>query len=101
MDVKSLFSVEGRVALVTGGSAGIGRHIAAALAAAGARVYICARSAERVGRAAEEIQGEVVGLPADLSTMAGLEAVAAEIGRREPALHILVNNAGTMADAPI
>ncbi len=105
MDVQSLFSIEGRVALVTGGSSGIGRHIATGFAAAGARTYICARSADKIARAADEIGastgGTVIGLTADLSTLVGIEALAAEIGGREPALHILVNNAGTLTDAPL
>jgi NAD(P)-dependent dehydrogenase (short-subunit alcohol dehydrogenase family) len=105
MDVASLFSVQGRVALVTGGSSGIGRMIATGFAAAGAKVYICARSADKIAAAASEIAaetgGEVIGLTADLSTMPGIETLAASIGDRETALHILVNNAGTLVDAPI
>jgi NAD(P)-dependent dehydrogenase (short-subunit alcohol dehydrogenase family) len=101
MDIASLFSVRGRVALVTGGSAGIGRMIATGLAAAGARVYICARGAEKVAKAAAEIKGDVIGLAADVSTVEGITALVAEIEGREPALHILVNNAGTLTDAPI
>jgi NAD(P)-dependent dehydrogenase (short-subunit alcohol dehydrogenase family) len=101
MDVTSLFSVRSRVALVTGGSAGIGRMIATGLAAAGARVYICARGAEKIAKAAAEIEGDVIGLAADVSTIVGITALVAEIESREPALHILVNNAGTLTDAPI
>jgi NAD(P)-dependent dehydrogenase (short-subunit alcohol dehydrogenase family) len=101
MDVANLFSVRGRVALVTGGSSGIGRMIATGLAAAGAKVYICARSADKIGAAAAEIDGDVIGLTADLSSVAGIDALVAEIGAREGALHILVNNAGTLTDAPL
>jgi NAD(P)-dependent dehydrogenase (short-subunit alcohol dehydrogenase family) len=101
MDVANLFSVQGRVALVTGGSSGIGRMIATGLAAAGAKVYICARSADKIAAAAAEIEGNVTGLTADLSSNAGIEALAAEITAREDALHILVNNAGTLTDAPL
>ncbi|WP_310531340.1 SDR family oxidoreductase [Novosphingobium sp.] len=101
MDISGLFSINGRVALVTGGSAGIGRMIATGLAAAGARVYICARNAEKVASAAADIPGDVIGLAGDVSTVEGIAKLVAEISRREPALHILINNAGTLSDAPI
>jgi NAD(P)-dependent dehydrogenase (short-subunit alcohol dehydrogenase family) len=101
MDVAGLFSVQGRVALVTGGSAGIGRMIATGLAAAGARVYICARGAEKVAKAAAEMDGDVIGLVGDVSSGEGIATLVAEIAKRESALHILVNNAGALTDAPI
>ena len=101
MDIANLFSVKDRVALVTGGSAGIGRMIASGLAAAGARVYICARNAEKVASAAGEMAGDVIGLAGDVSTLEGMDALASQIADRETALHILVNNAGTLSDAPL
>lgn len=101
MDITGLFSVQGRIALVTGGSAGIGRMIATGLAAAGARVYICARGAEKVERAAAEIEGDVIGLAGDVSTTEGIAKLVEQVSAREVALHILVNNAGTLTDAPI
>src|SRR5512135_3716840 len=96
---KDLFSLKGRVALVTGGSRGIGRMIAAGFLSAGAaRVYISARKAAPCEATAKELSaeydGECVALPIDISTMAGIEMLAAEIKKREPSLDILVNNAG-------
>lgn len=105
MDVGGLFSIKGRVAVVTGATSGIGRHIALGLSAAGAKVYICARTEAKVAATAAEIVqetgGDVVGLPADLSSLAGIEAFVARVSAQESALHILVNNAGTLTDAPI
>src|SRR5699024_5431873 len=75
MDPKALFSLEGRVALVTGGSRGIGRMIAEGLLGQGARVYISARKAEAAETAARELSefGTCVALPADVSTLDGME----------------------------
>lgn len=94
--MDELFSLQGRVALVTGGSRGIGRMIAAGFLRQGARVYITARKAAACDQAAAELSplGPCVSLPLDVSTVEGCRALAAEIGRREPALDILVNNAG-------
>jgi NAD(P)-dependent dehydrogenase (short-subunit alcohol dehydrogenase family) len=95
MDFASLFSLEGRVALITGGSRGIGRMIAEGFLAAGcARVYITARKVDEVEGTAAELGPRCVALPGDIGTMAGIEALAAEMARREEKLDILVNNAG-------
>ncbi|MGO9357522.1 MAG: SDR family oxidoreductase [Xanthobacteraceae bacterium] len=94
-----LFSLKGRVALVTGGSRGIGRMIAAGFLAQGAaRVYITARKAGPCEETAKELSkqygGECIALPIDISTLAGVETLASELKKREPKLDILVNNAG-------
>ncbi|MDI4239098.1 SDR family oxidoreductase [Bradyrhizobium sp. 31Argb] len=96
---KDLFSLKSRVALVTGGSRGIGRMIAAGFLAQGAaKVYITARKAGPCEETAKELSaeygGECIALPIDISGLAGIEMLAAEIKKREPRLDILVNNAG-------
>jgi len=95
----NLFSLKGRVALITGGSRGIGKMIAEGYLAAGAaRVYITARKAGPCEATAKELtekyDGECIALPIDISTVAGCERLADEIIKREPKLDILVNNAG-------
>ena len=96
MKISELFSVEGKVVLVTGGSRGIGEMIARAYVENGAKVYISARKADACDALAAELSksGTCISLPADLSKMAEIERLASEIEAREGALHILVNNAG-------
>ena len=93
---QDMFSLNGRTALVTGGSRGIGRMIAAGFLGQGARVYISARKAEACDRTAAELSslGTCVSLPADISTPDGVKALVDAFARHEPALDILVNNAG-------
>jgi len=100
--MKHLFSLEGRVALVTGGSRGIGRMIAEGFLRHGAKVYISARKVEACDHTAAELStiGPCISLPADVSTVAGAEALAAAVTAREPKLDILVNNAGAAWGAP-
>ncbi|MDR1967256.1 MAG: SDR family oxidoreductase, partial [Burkholderiaceae bacterium] len=102
MNTEQLFSLKGRSALVTGGSRGIGRMIAEGFLRQGARVYISARKAEACDAAAAELSalGPCVSLPADVSTLAGVQALVAAYQRHEPALDILVNNAGAAWAAP-
>jgi len=101
--VRDLFSIHGKTALVTGGSRGIGRMIAEGFVAAGAKVYVSTRKKADCDQAAAELSahGTCISLPADLSTEAGANALAAALAEREPALHILVNNAGANWGAPL
>lgn len=101
--MKNLFSVEGKVALVTGGSRGIGFMIARGYVENGVKTYISARKADQCDQAAAELGklGSCVSLPADLSRSDGLQKLAAALREREPRLHILVNNAGANWAEPI
>lgn len=97
MNVNDLFSIEGKVALVTGGGSGIGWMIAEGYARAGVKVYIASRKqAELDARIAELGEGgDVTAIVADLSTDEGCRGLGDEIEARENGrLDILVNNAG-------
>ncbi|HEX2071744.1 MAG TPA: glucose 1-dehydrogenase [Thermoleophilaceae bacterium] len=91
-----LFSVEGKTAVVTGGSRGIGLMIARGLLEAGAEVVISSRKADQLEAAAEELSqiGACTAVPADLSSQAGATALADAVRERFDRLDILVNNAG-------
>jgi len=96
--------LQDRVALVTGGSRGIGKAIARALAAQGAKVAICARDAEAVRQAADEISpggGRVLALRADVAEKSDARALVRDIVARWGQIHILVNNAGINDRIPI
>jgi len=98
-----LFSVTGKVAVVTGGSRGIGAMIASGLVRAGCRVYITARKKDACDAKAAELSafGECVSLPLDLAAAGGVDDFIRVISEREERLHILVNNAGATWGAPL
>jgi 2-deoxy-D-gluconate 3-dehydrogenase len=102
--MKNLFSIEGKVALVTGGSRGIGEMIAAGFLANGAKVYISSRKAEVCDATAQRLQdeygGTCISVPADLSNLDGITALSKEISQQD-SLDILVNNAGASWGEPI
>jgi NAD(P)-dependent dehydrogenase (short-subunit alcohol dehydrogenase family) len=100
MNIQKLFGLEGRVALVTGGSKNLGKHMAAGFIAAGAKVYISSRKAEQCEATAAELGPNCIALPMDVSTVEGCKALAALLAEREARLDILVNNAGSAWGAP-
>lgn len=96
-DLTTLFSLQGKTALVTGGSRGIGKMISQGFLEAGAKVYITARKAEACDAAAQELSrfGTCISIPADIGTPEGRKKLLETFGASETQLHILVNNAGT------
>jgi NAD(P)-dependent dehydrogenase (short-subunit alcohol dehydrogenase family) len=102
MNTQDLFSLKNRVAVVTGGSRGIGRMIAQGLLCQGARVYITARKVAACDAAAQALSawGTCVSLPVDISTAEGVQQLVQRFAQHEDQLDILVNNAGAAWAAP-
>ena len=102
-DLQDLFNLAGKVAVVTGGSRGIGEMIAAGYVANGVKTYISSRSQDACEATAERLSefGECVAISADLATREGIEGLVAAVGEREKQLDILVNNAGATWGAAI
>jgi len=103
--VNNLFSVKGKVALVTGGSRGIGKMVATGFVKNGAKVYITSRSAKDCDATAKELNqiapGSCVPIPADLQKLSEVDRLVKELSSREKALHVLVNNAGATWGASV
>ncbi|TNE58539.1 MAG: SDR family oxidoreductase [Alphaproteobacteria bacterium] len=100
MNVEKMFRLDGKVALVTGGSRGIGKMIAEGFIAQGAKVYISSRKAGACDETAAELGPNCIALPMDISTVEGCQSLAAEVAKREDHLDILVNNAGAAWAVP-
>lgn len=103
--LETLFSMRGKVCFVTGGSTGLGSYMAQGFLEAGAeRVYITARSADKLQAKAEELSaiasGECLPVVGDLSTLEGVEALAARLRDQESFIDVLVNNAGLGTGGP-
>ena len=101
--LQSLFDLTGRVAIVTGGSRGLGLEMAAGLAEAGASLMLCARRDEWLTPAVAELRGRgfaVDGMPCDVSRAEAVQAVVDKTMQAYGRLDILVNNAGITWAAP-
>ena len=98
MDINSLFNLQGKAAVVTGGSRGIGEMITAAFLANGVKTYITARKApaliDKANELSDKYGGECIAVPCDLSTNEGIYEFVSEIQSKETSLDILINNAG-------
>lgn len=97
MNARELFDLKGRVALVTGGSIGLGRQIAQGLAEMGANIVLCARKKERCEQAAQQLEElgiRTLPMACDVTVPEQVQAVVAETQSRFHRLDILVNNAG-------
>lgn len=101
--MKNLFNLEGKVAIVTGGSRGIGAMMARGFVENGVKTYITARKKEELDATAKELSqyGECIAIASDISTVEGIEALTQEIMKQEDKIDILVNNAGATWGAPI
>lgn len=96
--LENLFSVQGKVALITGGGSGIGLMATQALAVNGAKVYIIGRTGEKLekvrGTYGQDIPGQIIPITADISSKAEIKKLVDQISSKENHLDILINNAG-------
>jgi len=104
MEINNLFSVKNKVAVVTGGSRGIGEMITAGFLANGAKVYVTARKAPALIEKAKELSqrygAECIPLPCDLSSMEGIDTFTSLIAEKEEGIDYLINNAGAAWGEP-
>ncbi|KAG7086390.1 hypothetical protein E1B28_002347 [Marasmius oreades] len=104
LKVPTLFDVQGKIVLVTGGSSGIGKMVAAGFAQNGAKVYIASRKESQLKEAVAEIRrgatGSVDYIVGNVGSKAGCDAIINEFKKRESKLHVLINNSGATWGAP-
>ncbi|UOA15442.1 SDR family oxidoreductase [Sulfitobacter dubius] len=106
MDIETLFRLDGKTALITGGATGIGRMAAEVLVRAGARVLLASRNGEACEAVATELnalgaRGSAEGFAGDVGSEEGVDALVAEVHARCDQLNILMNNAGATWGAPL
>ena len=104
MEARQLFDLSGRVAIVTGGSVGLGRQMAEGLAEMGAHLVLCARKKDRCVEAREELLrhgGQVLALGCDVKEPSSIHEVVAAAAKHFGRIDILINNAGTSWGAPV
>jgi NAD(P)-dependent dehydrogenase (short-subunit alcohol dehydrogenase family) len=94
--MENLFNLNGKIALVTGGSRGIGAMIAEGFVRNGVKTYISSRKSDPCDKKAKELSkyGECISIPADLTDMNEMDKLVTKIKDKETKLNILVNNAG-------
>jgi NAD(P)-dependent dehydrogenase (short-subunit alcohol dehydrogenase family) len=104
VNVKQLFDLTGRIAVVTGGSIGLGRQMAEGLAEMGANVVLCARKKERCQQAAEELQQlglKALALACDVKSQSSIQELVDATLSRFGRIDVLINNAGVSWGAPV
>jgi NAD(P)-dependent dehydrogenase (short-subunit alcohol dehydrogenase family) len=104
LNVRKLFDLTGRVAIVSGGSMGLGLQMAEGLAEMGANLVLCARKKERCEEAGETLRShgiQVLALACDVKDKAAIQQVAAETLAKFGRIDILINNAGVSWEAPV
>ena len=105
MDINNLFSVKGKVAVVTGGSRGIGEMITSGFLANGVKVYISARKApaliDKANELSERYEMDCIPVPCDLSNMQGINEFVEIIEKKEKSINFLINNAGAAWGEPL
>ena len=105
LKIEDLFSVQGKIAVVTGGHRGIGEMIASTYLANGVKVYISSNKAEECDHKAKELSEKFdtacISIPADLATIEGIKSLVDQLSAKEEKIDILVNNAGATWGEPI